>query len=250
MEQIRLMNDLYKFAGGALFLEFFYSEQVERLQAALDAGGGEEEAIVEAVLEAVCHNGWSREYNESLVDLIRVAHEHGITIHALDDPEWSRDAFEAKHGRFRGGLKYLANRATLLDDGRGATSRWVRKVMAVQDEREAHRPVLVLGGAEHGPVMVKLLAERGVTMHVMYEDFGDVQQRAHRKMSIQLEETFAFRKANEEDVDNDEEKIQAGLAFFLEESEHLQADLKNLRKLAARRYPSLARGESKENEVA
>lgn len=238
-QQIELSADLHKYAGGILWLEFFYEAQLAGVRDVLASDSDDEDAVFDAVLEGVSINGWSREYNQSLVDLLRMASKLNMAIHALDDPEWSRDAFEAKYGKFRGGLKYLANRASCVDDGVAATSRWVRKVMRVYEQRGREGPVIVLGGAEHGPVMIKLMADKyEVPMSFMYEKFGEVKQRAHRKMSIQFEEAIMHRKADEEDEDDDAGKLQEVLQFFLGEA--LQVDLDKLRVLAARRYPMLS----------
>lgn len=76
------------------------------------------------------------DFAPSALHLLRgLAWKHQIGFHALDDPEWSRDAFIARHGAYRGGLRYLFNRASQLDDGEGATSRWCTKIC---NERAVH----------------------------------------------------------------------------------------------------------------
>ena len=48
-----------------------------------------------------------------------VAWKNQITCHALDDVDWSREAFISRYGPTMGNLRYLMNRSNLLDDGEG-----------------------------------------------------------------------------------------------------------------------------------
>ena len=65
-----------------------------------------------------------------------VAWKNQITCHALDDVDWSREAFISRYGPTMGNLRYLMNRSNLLDDGEGATSRWCTKICARKDSGE------------------------------------------------------------------------------------------------------------------
>lgn len=117
--------------GGQLWFEFFYEPALTAVRAAfITPEQTDDEKVLAAVQEAVSGNGWSDEFNGSLCDLMKLANQHSISIHALDDPEWSQDAFEKKYGRFRGRMKYLHNRASSADDGEGSTSRWTQKALA------------------------------------------------------------------------------------------------------------------------
>ncbi|CAE7235336.1 unnamed protein product, partial [Symbiodinium necroappetens] len=129
-QQVRLARDLHKFAGGTLWLEFVYEDILEEVRKAFATQSADDDAeALDAVLASIKHNGWSVEFNKSLVNLLVVARKHGMNFHALDDPEWSKDAFIAKYGSNLGGMRYLANRASHLDDHEGATSRWCDKIV-------------------------------------------------------------------------------------------------------------------------
>ena len=211
-QQLKLAADLPKFAGGALWLEFFYEKQLAAVRAAFATEGTDDDAVALArVMDAVMENGWSEEFNKSLVDLLVVANANRISLHALDEPAWSLDAFVAKHGRFRGKLKYLANRASQEDDGEGSTSRWAKKILEARGEDTA-AAVIVMGGAEHGPVMVEIAPG----FKFMYEDFGAVKKAAAEKIAKELQ-TAKDDKApddDDEDDDDDEGKIASMLKLL------------------------------------
>ncbi|CAJ1340677.1 unnamed protein product [Effrenium voratum] len=194
-EEIMLARDLHKAAGGTLWLEFVYEEQLEEVRKAFaTADTADDQAKLEELLQSISSNGWSMEFNKSLVHLLTVAQKHHIAFHALDDPEWSRDAFIAHYGPARGPLRYLANRASQLDDGEGATSRWCSKICARRaTEREEQGPVVVLGGAEHGPPFHKFMKARiNVEVTCIYEDLHGkhtTQQISSQLDTLNSEET-------------------------------------------------------------
>ncbi|CAE7270280.1 unnamed protein product [Symbiodinium natans] len=170
-QQVRLARDLHKAAGGTLWLEFIYEDVLEEVRKAFASSSTEDDdEALAAVLRSIEHNGWSVEFNESLVNLLSVARKYRMNFHALDDPEWSKDAFIAKYGSTLGGMRYLANRASHLDDHEGATSRWCDKI--VQTRSQQPGPIVVLGGAEHGPALIEFMKARiNVEVRFMYADF-------------------------------------------------------------------------------
>ncbi|EOD38526.1 hypothetical protein EMIHUDRAFT_122222 [Emiliania huxleyi CCMP1516] len=207
----RLAADLHKYANGSLWLEFFYEEQLAAVRAAFATPGVvDDEAVLAQVKKAVMSNGWSDAFNQSLVDLLRLAHQHSISIHALDSPEWSLDAFTERYGTFRGRLKYLANRASQENDGEGATSRWAKRVMEEHAEGTAPAPVVVMGGAEHGPVMLEIVP----VFEFMYEDAGAVRAAAKAKVEAELAAAKEAKSEAEEEEEAAEAKIGSALALF------------------------------------
>ena len=91
-QQVRLARDLHKASGGTLWLEFVYEDSLEEVRKAFASQGTEDDAeALAAVLKSLESNGWSVEFNKSLVNLLTVARKHRITVHALDDPEWSKE---------------------------------------------------------------------------------------------------------------------------------------------------------------
>jgi len=187
LQQHKLAQDLRRFEGGALWLEFVYEEQLQKVRDALQTTQTEDDdAALLAVTEAISTNGWTQESNQALVALVRIAHQHKMSVHALDMKEWSRDAFMRLHGS-RGGWEYLNNRISSADDGLGATSRWSRLVMA----EYVHRPsmVVVMGGALHGPILREILSESyGVEMEYMYDTMDELtlisDQESHRLRGV------------------------------------------------------------------
>ena len=92
-QQMRLARDLHKATGGTLWLEFIYEESLEEVRKAFATQSKEDDAeALAAVLKSLEHNGWSVEFNTSMVNLLTVAWKHSINVHALDDPEWSKDS--------------------------------------------------------------------------------------------------------------------------------------------------------------
>lgn len=212
-EQICLAGELHRFAGGDLWLEFFYESQLAKVRAAFATdGAADDAAALAAVQEAVSSNGWSSEFNSSLVALMKIAQRYRVSVHALDSPEWSLDAFKEKHGGFRGKMKYLNNRASQLDDGKGATSRWVQKVL--RQRGGSDRPVVVLGGAEHGSVMLEILKKKGLEMSYMFEDFGAVQAAAKKKIEHGLQSAKAEKAPDEADEEEEEKELLGMLSLF------------------------------------
>eukprot|EP00438_Fugacium_kawagutii_P003836 Skav230657 [mRNA] locus=scaffold2185:8518:9985:+ [translate_table: standard] len=180
LEEMKLARDLHKATGGTLWLEFVYEDVLEKTRAAFTQRGPDDAEILDEVRQSISSNGWSPEFNKSLVGLISLAWKHQIGFHALDDSEWSRDAFVAQYGAYRGALRYLSNRASQLDDGEG--------------------PVVILGGAEHGPVLMKFIKARiNVNVRYMYDDFQGIKRHAAGKVSKTLESV----KSN--DLEGDEE---------------------------------------------
>ena len=121
-QQVRLARDLHKAAGGTLWLEFIYEDVLEEVRKAFASSSTEDDdEALAAVLRSIEHNGWSVEFNESLVNLLSVARKYRMNFHALDDPEWSKDAFIAKYGSTLGGMRYLETwlnlEADLLSSG-------------------------------------------------------------------------------------------------------------------------------------
>jgi len=211
VQQARLAADLHKYANGSLWLEFFYEEQLAAVRAAFATPGVvDDEAVLAQVKKAVMSNGWSDAFNESLVDLLRLAHQHSISIHALDTPEWSLDAFTERYGTFRGRLKYLANRASQENDDEGATSRWAKRVMEAHAEGTAPAPVVVMGGAEHGPVMLEIVP----VFEFMYEDAGAVRAAAKAKVEAELAAAKEARSEAEAEEAAAEATIGSALALF------------------------------------
>ncbi|CAE7276828.1 unnamed protein product, partial [Symbiodinium pilosum] len=172
-QQMRLARDLHKATGGTLWLEFIYEESLEEVRKAFATQSKEDDAeALAAVLKSLEHNGWSVEFNTSMVNLLTVAWKHSINVHALDDPEWSKDAFVARYGSNLGGLRYLANRASQLDDHEGATSRWCDKILSTRPKQSG--PIVVLGGAEHGPPLIEFMKARvNVDVVYMYAEFEE-----------------------------------------------------------------------------
>ena len=104
-QQLLLCRELPRFSGlgGQLWLEFFTNMQLLRVKKALESPSRyKDKDVLEAVRAAVSSNGacsvgcqkthyvsgWSDEYNESLMQLLRVAHTSGMSVYALDEPEW------------------------------------------------------------------------------------------------------------------------------------------------------------------
>ena len=92
------------------------------------------------------------------------------------------------------GSSFEANRASQLDDGEGATSRWCSKICARRaTEREEQGPVVVLGGAEHGPPFHKFMKARiNVEVTCIYEDLHGkhtTQQISSQLDTLNSEET-------------------------------------------------------------
>ncbi|KAG8462502.1 hypothetical protein KFE25_010327 [Diacronema lutheri] len=207
-QHARLTADLlaHRFRGGDLYCEFAYEPDIDKLMSVGAAADEARELVLCDVLATLSLNGWTREYNRSVLDMLVAAISNDMRVHALDSPEWSRAAFEERYGRFRGGLKYLQNRASPADDGEGASSRWARKVLERHAEDES--AVVVIGGAEHGPVMLQILRNRcGVRMELLYEGEDEMHETAHRKVSTLLREATRSRLLADTDDDDDESKI-------------------------------------------
>lgn len=221
-EQRRLEADVSRgaFARGVLWVEFVYEQQLSALREAWGGARAEEGGAAEAAeaalreLEAgLAHDGWGAEYNRAVVRLLRAAHAHGMGVRALDDEAWSLGAFEARHGKFRGGLKYLRNRASPQDDGEAASSRWARKVLAgLAADGAARGPVVVVGGAEHGTPMARILAAHGVRVDFLYEPAEAVHSSAAEKLHAALERTQSERSLHDTDDDDDHGAVRALIA--------------------------------------
>jgi len=200
-QQVNLESELHRFAGGSLWLEFFYEEELAKVREAFASPNVADDAtVLRAVQEALSRNNWSGEYNAALTALLRVANRYGISIHALDTPEWSREAFRANNSNhpFRGFIEYAKNRASPEDDGEGATSRWVSRVLAELDRGTSTTPLVVLGGAKHGPIMRDILeARRGFEMQYLFESPGAVQSAAKRELEGMLGVAQAKNAADE-----------------------------------------------------
>ena len=103
-----------------------------------------------------------------------VAWKNQITCHALDDVDWSREAFISRYGPTMGNLRYLMNRSNLLDDGEGATSRWCTKICARKDSGEFFGR---WGGVRVQPVLcLRLLA---TSQFAMFSCWKCVLWRTH-----------------------------------------------------------------------
>jgi hypothetical protein len=204
-QQVNLASELHRFAGGSLWLEFVYEDELARVREAFATPDVTDDAtVLRAVQEALSRNKWSSEYNAALTALLRVANRYGMSIHALDSPEWSLDAFISKYGRFSGKIKYLSNRASRRDDGTGATSRWVSKVLAELDRGSSTTPLVVLGGSEHGPAMRDILrARRDLDMQYLFESSEAVEAAAKKKLERAFEAAELEKTADEPDAPGD-----------------------------------------------
>jgi len=201
-QQANLENELHRFAGGSLWLEFFYEEELAKVREAFASPDVADDAtVLRDVQEALSRNNWSSEYNAALIALLKVANRCGISVHALDTPEWGRGAFRANYSnrsQFMGFTEYAKNRASPEDDGEGTTSRWASTVLAELDRGTATTPLVVLGGAKHGPILRDILkARRGFDLQYLFESSGAVQSAANRELEGILEVAEAKKAADE-----------------------------------------------------
>ncbi|CAL1155652.1 unnamed protein product [Cladocopium goreaui] len=193
-EQLKLARDLHKAAGGTLWLEFVSEDVLQKVRDGLNSNAADDADILEEARSSISSNGWSPEFNKSLVGLIGIAWKHHITIHALDDVQWSRDAFTARYGPYRGGLRYLTNRADQLDNGEG--------------------PIVILAGAEHGPALMKFMKARiNVDVRYMYDDFQAIKRHAANKVSETLD---SLRLSKDLEADEETENLLQRLQRSLE----------------------------------
>jgi len=109
-----------------------------------------------------------------------------------------------------GNLRYLMNRSNLLDDGEGATSRWCTKICARKDSG----PILIMGGAEHGPPLVEFLKARiNVDMKFMYDDFEHIKRLAVTNLSRELD---SLNTGNSEYQNEEAQKLLQQLQHTLQ----------------------------------
>ncbi|KAJ1638615.1 hypothetical protein T492DRAFT_942885 [Pavlovales sp. CCMP2436] len=211
----RLTADITRFRGGELWVEFAYESELELLRSASGLSDKERASTLAQVLSALSANGWSAEYNQAVLDLLLAALANEMQVHALDSREWSREAFVAKFGPYRGGLKYITNRASPLDDGVSASSRWARKVAIRHAESLEPVFVVVIGGAEHGPVMIQILRDKyAMAMTLLHEEEDSVRQIAYEKLRRLLREATHSRLPTDTDDDDDEGGVLAILEYF------------------------------------
>jgi hypothetical protein len=78
-----------------------YEPQLAVLRAAFGAvGTANVETVRVQVQKIVDENGWTEGFVASLTDLLTLASKHNVSINALDNAEWSQDAFVQKQVLF------------------------------------------------------------------------------------------------------------------------------------------------------
>ena len=142
IDQNKLINNLFKYRGYDLWLEFLYPEDIINIKL----------KNYDLVLKNLMNNNWSSEYNKNIVRIIKQAVKLNINIYPLENHKFSLRSFLEKYG-VMGLLIYLHDR--ISDKLNGCNDRWVK--MVKQHQLTNNKNQLIFAGKLHKDAILKFL---------------------------------------------------------------------------------------------